>query len=488
MILVTACRKRLVPCPCGRHYCWVYKFQQSTLFIACRVNSCSFADIESCCVPQRIVIWNVTHISWPISPLSLGHDATKFTCPRSEVKAVFMSFDNLHRIYPDSWPKIFHIRLSEKNVCSSMSWEGLTQQKSHVSFTHRSDFHVRPHPKVSEVQVPTTDILCERSVSVDMCFWAKTTTRVTPHTANSSKLNIKSKKQKCELKKNKSVFVQSFASVDCTLSQSESIILHREKLPTYIPVQRKFRRLVRDSHKTTSCLRNQPHSSLPDRSICSKRVTFRQKSLQFTIQSQGWYLTQPLRALTKGDNESFCIRRPRICICKRQKTQNKHKSTLLLYMKNESKHGNMRNQHIRISSSLVVKSDSGQCKHFCWKKKKLLQLTLLCVDSIQSENERAFHVELCGLHSFRLAVKNYKQKLKRNQTVFVWSLSKCSDFWSKQTKPHNTSDVGLLPNSTVQYQLHAQVRSSHISLWCVLRDLVCSDRNKLWSSQTSNTC
>ena len=60
--------------------------------------------------------------------------------------------------------------------------------------------------------------------------------------------------------------------------------------------------------------------------------------------------------------------------------------------------------------------------------KELLHLTLLCVHSIQSENDRTLHSELCGLHSFTLAVKNYKSKLKTNETVFVWSLSYCSDF------------------------------------------------------------
>ena len=42
-----------------------------------------------------------------------------------------------------------------------MSWERLTQQKSHFPLTRRIDFPVHPHPAVSEVQVPRNFLFVE---------------------------------------------------------------------------------------------------------------------------------------------------------------------------------------------------------------------------------------------------------------------------------------------------------------------------------------
>ena len=100
---------------------------------------------------------------------------------------------------------------------------------------------------------------------------------------------LRTRSKSVSSRKTKQYFVESFAPFDCILLHSDSIILHRENLPTYIPVQWQFRWHVGHKQKTTSCLLIQPHFKLPHCAICSEWVTFRQESLQFTIQSQRWY-------------------------------------------------------------------------------------------------------------------------------------------------------------------------------------------------------
>ena len=117
MILATTRRKRLVLFPSDRHCYWVYKSRQSTLFTAYRVDfCCSFADIQSCCVPYQTVSWNVTSVDRFFPPLSLRHDAAKSTCLCSEAKTVFISVDNVHRLYPHNWHIIYSTYASMENV------------------------------------------------------------------------------------------------------------------------------------------------------------------------------------------------------------------------------------------------------------------------------------------------------------------------------------------------------------------------------------
>ena len=56
------------------------------------------------------------HTSRPFFPLSLRHDAAKSTCLCSKAKTVFISVDNVHRLYPHNWHIIYSTYASVENV------------------------------------------------------------------------------------------------------------------------------------------------------------------------------------------------------------------------------------------------------------------------------------------------------------------------------------------------------------------------------------